>query len=294
MRSSDCDKRGFNNFIKSILPPPPDVRRVVVKQPTVNTIQEWALVDVPEIKEQFGITNSNYNSYDSRSSSSSSSDRNVSSGHAAEVDNNNDSNSSGSSSEEKSKRHIGRIAKQNDITALNTTIIGDYTATVFPAYHTKWLVQAWGNATLASTMESIDNKLVTVDRRYIFLALGGNQLRTSTRQSVSMQVLELVSKIRDKNEESRIFFVGVLPRPVENAEVKPLIVKFNRFLMQAVEKAAVIFDKVWFLPAHLEFISDGVPVEEFFHQDDRLTLNERGAILFRNTLFRLAGFRKND
>ena len=35
--------------------------------------------------------------------------------------------------------------KRPEISNLNTTLIGDYTATVFPEYSTHWLVQAFGN-----------------------------------------------------------------------------------------------------------------------------------------------------
>ena len=267
------------------------------------------MVDVPEVEENFSVINNNQqeaqkkpqvkyksgtlcssnirNASDSSSSASSSngsSDMEAAGCSPIEIEN----------EFQQQTQQLAINVKQPEISVLNTMIIGDYTATVYPSYHMKWLVQAWGNTTLGSTLESIDNKLITVDKKYIFIALGGNQLCTSTRQSVSMQVLELVSKIRDKNEKSRIYFVGVLPRPIENIEVKPLIVKFNRFLAAAVEKAAVIFERVKFLPAHLEFIQDGAPAEEFFHQDDKLTLNDRGAILLRNTLFRLAGFKKNQ
>ena len=72
-----------------------------------------------------------------------------------------------------------RLTPQNvQISSANTTLIGDYISTVFPEHSSKWLVQAQGNVTFTSVLNLIQENLITVDRKYVFLQLGGNQLRT--------------------------------------------------------------------------------------------------------------------
>ena len=179
-----------------------------------------------------------------------------------------------------------------EISSANTTLIGDYVATVYPEFHNKWLVQAQGNATFGSTLELIKQGLVTVDRRYVFFALGGNQIHSANAESMFNWVLNLVVIVREKSKESRIFFNGILPRPVDNDQVKYLIAKANRWLANSIDRISKLFCKVSFLPVQLEFLNGNVPKQQLY-SDDRLTLNEAGAAQYRATVFRLAGFMPN-
>ena len=114
-------------------------------------------------------------------------------------------------------------AKQDvQISCLNTTLIGDFTAAAFSDFDTKWLVQSAGNATFESITKGVNEGSILVDRKYVFLAVGANQVRSGERNKIFQQVLELVVAIRERNKDSRIFFTGILPRPVENLVIKTL------------------------------------------------------------------------
>ena len=63
----------------------------------------------------------------------------------------------------------------------NTTVIGDYVAAAFQQHDRKWLVQATGNATIQSTILGIRNNKITMDRHYIFIILGHNQIQTAEK-----------------------------------------------------------------------------------------------------------------
>ena len=183
------NSRGFCNFIRSILPPPPDVRKVKYKELQAMDKPDWMSMDVPEQGTEFGVVQQER--------------------------------------KHNKKTAIKTPTNRPEITNLNTTFIGDYTATIFPPYNVKWLVQATGNATFSSTIENIKNGQIVVDRKYIFIQLGGNQLRMADKVSVFRNVMETTVAIRDRSPESRIFFLAVLPRIVDNKEIKPLLVKFN-------------------------------------------------------------------
>ena len=133
-----------------------------------------------------------------------------------------------------------------NISNLNTTLIGDYVSVVFPEYHDKWLVQVFGNATFQSTLDNIIAEKIIVNRKYVFIQLGGNQLRTSSKENVFKSLLSVVLAIRDKNADARIFVVGVLPCPIENTSAKPLIMFFNRWLRDACERIMKILGKIKF------------------------------------------------
>ena len=151
------------------------------------------------------------------------------------------------------------INRSLEISCANTTLIGDYTSVVFAVSDTKWLVQAQGNATFASTLALIKDAMLAVDRRYIFIQLEGNQIRSTGRIRLQSLVLDLVVEIRNRNPHSCIFFVSVLPRWVDNAQAKPLIVTFNRWLSAAVQEMNVIFEKIKFLPVHFKFLQGSEP-----------------------------------
>ena len=80
---------------------------------------------------------------------------------------------------------------------------------------------------------------------------------------------------------------------VDNQQVKPLLVKFNRWLANAVGRMNVLFDRVKFLPVHVKFLDEHGPMVELFN-DDQLTLNAARARLLKITIFEMAGFVRND
>ena len=140
--------KDFKNFIKNSckLPPPPDVRKVLLKnnadirKPIQTTRQDVTEQQLQVAHQLLLVIN------------------------------------------------IQRLCISN----LNTTLIGDYISVAFPEYHQKWLVQAFGNATFQSTLDFIILEKILVNRRYIFLQLGGNQLRSSNKQSVFKNLLSVI------------------------------------------------------------------------------------------------------
>ena len=228
---------GFTSFVKSILPPPPDIRKVVLQN--ISNKGDVTTIHTPHKPREAS-------------------------------------------------------AKKMEISALNTTLVGDYIASVFPEYSSKWLVQAQGNATFASVVEAIQQDVVTVDRRYVFFQLGGNQIRSADAHNTFNNVLNLVAMVRNRKADSRIYFIAVLPRPVENDQVKVLVMKSNRWISHAVERVNNMMGRVTFLPVQLKFLNGSQPRMEFFHADDRLTLNTAGALMFKEEVFKLAGFVRNN
>ena len=89
-----------------------------------------------------------------------------------DINNNGDGNSSGTYNETGSQSTVK--VQELHISCENTTIIGDYSSVTFPSYHQKWLVQVQGNATLASMLVLIKEKMLDVDKKYVFFQLGGN------------------------------------------------------------------------------------------------------------------------
>ena len=86
--------------------------------------------------------------------------------------------------------------------------------------------------------------------------------------------------------------MGILPRPVDNEQAKPLITTMNRWIRNAAEKMDVMFQKVRFLPVQLHFIDGTTPKIQYFN-DDKLTVNAVGAKILKQVIFQLAGFVKN-
>ena len=235
-RYSTTKEPGFTHFVRSILPPPPDTRKVILKDVT-NQI-------TPVVQ--------------------------------------------------RTEHNIMTTGPRLEISALNTTLIGDYISAVFPQFQEKWLVQSNGAATFASTLESIKNGVITANRRYVFFQLGGNQIRSADAENTFTNILNIVVKAREQNPASRVFFVGILPRPVEDDHVKTLVMKSNRWIHNAVDRVNSLFGKVKFLPVQLKFLNGKLgPRKELFKEDDQLTLNEAGAAVFKQEVFKLAGFVKN-
>ena len=141
-------------------------------------------------------------------------------------------------------------------------------------------------------MEKIKQLEVVVDRRYIFVELGSNQIRMADK--VFQWILQLTAVIQERNKESRIYFVGVLLRPVENEEAKPNIIMFNRWMVAAVKRLQQIMQKVEFISVQLRFLMTLGPRMELCNQQHLLTLSEQGAKLLRASLFQAAGFVRNS
>ena len=104
-----------------------------------------------------------------------------------------------------------QVLPKETINKNNTTIIGDYVAGAFSVSDSKWLVQAFGNATFESIMEKIQQHEIIVDRKYIFIILGHNQLWSSTKKGLGDAVLQLVLAIHQRNVGCRIYFSALLP-----------------------------------------------------------------------------------
>ena len=187
---------------------------------------------------------------------------------------------------------MGRIAGRPEISPENTTLIGDYISVAL-LNSRSWLVQVFGNATFQSTTDKIIEQSLTVDKKYIFLQIGGNQIRSASKHSTFNQLLKTVTAVRQYNHDCKIFVVGVLPRPVENESAKPFIIKFNRWLKSACDRINAFFANVKFIPAQLSFIDSTGPKLQYFNSDDLLTLNELGADLLKRMLFSHAGFVRN-
>ena len=174
----------------------------------------------------------------------------------------------------------------------NTTIIGDYVATTSQQHDRKWLVQATGNVTFQSTLLAIQEGTITLDRHYIFVVIGHNQLQMAQNSQLGHVVEEFLKFIRSKNVAAKIFINALLPCLVDNNTAKPLIVKFNRILTTTVNKVRKADDRIILLPVQHPFIKDMVPRLELFNQD-LFTLNKHGAALLKANMFELVGFIKN-
>ena len=238
--------KGFNNFIRHILPPPPDTRRVLMVHPPHKSHEAQQIEQIQHSPQQ----------------------------------------ALQSTQAQQQERKIS-------ISAHNTMLIGDYISAVFPADLQLMLVQAIGNATFQSTADLICADAIQVCHRYIFLQLGGNQIRSMDKEKVFKAALTVVIAIRERSPESRIFMLGVLPKPVENDSAKVHIMKFNRWLSIAVKRIDALFHRVKFLPVQLPFLNASGPIMEYYNSDDQLTLNQAGAEVLRRAIFRLAGFVKN-
>ena len=65
-------------------------------------------------------------------------------------------------------------------------------------------------------------------------------------------------------------------------------------MSNAVKKITMFFPRVRYLPVQIKFINENGPIMNLFKEDDKLTLNELGAKLFKKTVFEMAGFVKNQ
>ena len=174
----------------------------------------------------------------------------------------------------------------------STTIISDYIVSAFNKHDAKWLVQVIGNVTINNVAEAIRMSAITVDRHYIFLVISHNQLRSVTKSQINLGFRSIVDLIRQKNKHAKIFISALLPRPIDNKEVKPLIIKFNRALAVTVNQVWKQDPRVLLLTVQHDFVKDGQPLEHLY-AEDRFMLNEQGVAMLKKRLFKLAGFTKN-
>ena len=172
-RSSSSNRTGFANFVRSILPPPPDQRRVILKEIS-NTRTGSELRGSHDQQQQENV--------------------------------------GGSTHHQVVPQTVTYAKKRTEISALNTTLIGDYIATIFPEYQSKWLVQASGNATFDSVLQGIKQSLIMVDRTCVFVQLGGNQIRSADACNTFTNLLNVVVAIREVRKDSRIFVVGIFAK----------------------------------------------------------------------------------
>ena len=156
----------------------------------------------------------------------------------------------------------------------------------------KWLVQATGNATLQSLTHEIEENRITVDRHYVFIMIGHNQLQLTEKSKVIQLFTALIQAIRARNNWGKIFVVALLPRPVDNDTAKPLIVKFNRAMAQAIGRIRKRDQRVLLLPAQHKFILDASPIIQYYHEN-KYCLSQLGGQVLKDALFQLAGFVKN-
>ena len=174
----------------------------------------------------------------------------------------------------------------------NTTLIGDYVTSVYQGPDNKWLVQSLGNATWNTVIQGIMNGSIVVNFRYMFLMVGHNQVLSAKKSEIIQVIHDTVQKIRSINLEARIFVCSLLPRPIDNHDIKPHIVNFNRWIVMAVNRVSKAYFRVHHIPTQHSFIRAGKPKQELFNED-RITLNKAGALLLKEKMFEIAGFRKN-
>ena len=82
---------------------------------------------------------------------------------------------------------------------------------------------------------------ITVDRHYIFVVVRHNQLRYMTKSQINTGFWQIINIIRQRNKHAKIFISALLPRPVDNQDVKPLINKFNRAGQEAGSVSAAAY-----------------------------------------------------
>ena len=173
----------------------------------------------------------------------------------------------------------------------NTTIIGDSIIGCFSNPDSKWLVQCFEKAVISTLVSRIEKQEISVNFRYVFFMIGKNQVFRAIRSHTYQEVKKLVSAVLQQNDMAKIFFGGVLPRPVNNALAKPRIKAFNRFLATSVKKLQRSFLRVFYLPVQLRFTAE----HEFniLYKTNRIHLNEIGWMRLKAALLEEAGFIRN-
>ena len=239
---------------RCLLPPPPDERKVVLQAESARTTQYYAQDEVTPAKHQSEIQKTVQQIL---------------------VD-----------------MQIEKKPEMQLISKLNTTIIGDHVIAAFNDSDSKWTVQSTGNATFQSVIKQLAVGLIDVSKKYVFIVLGNNQVRTANRNAIISLIDTLVTDIRKENQDTKIFFAGVLPRPVDNKELKVALVNINRWIALAVARVVRSQPRVHYLAVQHKFLENGTPITHMFDQDGFM-LSPAGAALLRRSLLEMAGFRKN-
>ena len=175
-----------------------------------------------------------------------------------------------------------------DICLANTTLIGDKTAKCFSNPDSKWLVQLFERAVFQTITNRVVSGEITVMRRYIFLMIGSNQVFRATKAKIYNDLNMLTMCISNKNTVAKIFVAGVLPRPAKDEYAKYYIITMNRFLAAAAKKIQKQNTRVFYIPVQLQFQD---PKEyDYLFEEDRLQLNCFGKMCLKRALLEGAGF----
>ena len=179
-----------------------------------------------------------------------------------------------------------------DINSGNTTIIGDAVISVFTTLNGPWLVQMVGNLTIQVLAQLlVDGKMIP--KKYNFIAVGSNQLYSASDSDIRKYYNRILTVILDKVPKAKIYFIPVLPRPLDNDDVKAFVVDYNRHLSNTVKGMVRSGMSVRYLAIQNEFLFNGKPDGRYFAEGTQ-HLNEEGARRFRTLVFEAAGFKKNS
>ena len=147
-----------------------------------------------------------------------------------------------------------------------------------------------GNLTFQTAVDYISKSKIVIDRKNIFIALGSNQIYSATKDNVNKWVNRLINTIDCLNSNCKIYFVPVLPRPIDNQQVKPYIIAVNKMIHACVKKCAK--QHVQFLSIQNFFVKNGVP-DPRLYENDKVSLNTDGCTKLRTLVFEAVGFKKN-
>ena len=257
-----------NTSSRRYLPPPPDVRRIVQ---TTNIAARLGLVpDMTVQKENIPPTGQEEELYSQQQQFQESLDSGVKPISQAPV-----------TTLPLNLQPLGTIS------ATNTTLIGDRIIQCFRNPDSKWLVQVFPRATIQTITNRVVLGEITVMRRYIFLAIGANQVFRVQKQIICKEIKFLVLCILAKNPVTKVFISGVLPR-LGKLHAKTYIHDFNRYLAAAIKKTQKEVMHMFYIPMQLQF-QDPAEASCLFEQD-LLRLNEFRRMRFKWVLMQGAGF----
>ena len=256
-RTSPTKLKSYDNNFR-VLPAPPDIRKIVLKLPTSDEFQ-WDTME-QQVPDTFGIPDCAANKFQQKTY-----------GHSI----------------------VNGDKPKEIISSGNTTIIGDYSIAGFDRHDHRWLVQGNGNATFQLVAQEVEKGEITVSRHYVFISLGGNQIVTLSKITLIQAIKKILAVVFQKNPTAKVFFVSILPRPIDNDTVKPAIVKANRIISQMVQKMKSIHNRIEFLSVTSMFLDEDQDPDTIWYNDDLYTLNQQGATRLRRHLFTLAGFTPN-
>ena len=180
------------------------------------------------------------------------------------------------------------LSPNGKITALNTTLIGDKTIQNFVNPDPKWLIQCIPSLTFSELKEKIEDNSIDIQKRYIFILVGGNDFGTYTKMEVWQHVKMIAYAIFSRNPVAKVFWSGILPQYDGISCTKDHIIKFNRRLCAAICRIKKEFERCYYIPTQLRF--HGPTDGRFF--DDNI-LNQYGCLRLKMGLLEGAGFIQN-